>query len=445
MSLRGQLQPREMPAARVMVRELTTFVGRHVRLYGWIAGQRRAKDLRFLSLRDRGGRVQVVHRQPDLDDAPAESAVCVEGLVAPTPGGRYGDVEVRADSVTLVAAADPVAPETLRDPERRLDLRHLDLRDEPGFLSLQVQMTFLAAARTFLADRGFLEIHTPKITAGGSESGAAVFHLDYFGEPACLVQSPQFYVQLAMAAGLDRIFEVGPVFRAEPMETHRHAAEFTSLDVEFSWIEDHHDLMSLEEELLRYGLRQVQAIHGADIREVFGVQVELPGSPIPRIPYVSAVDIAGEAQPGRGGRMTYRAEQAISKYCLDRHGHSFVFVTDYPADERSFYTMRDGSNPASPFVATRSFDLLWRGLEITSGCQREHRAERLIAQALESGLQPEVMSRYLEPYYFPMFRQGCPPHGGFGLGLNRLMMALLGRQSIREAGFVFRGPGRFRP
>jgi aspartyl-tRNA synthetase len=445
MNHRGRFPPESRVAPRAMIGELAAQVGRHVRVCGWLSSQRRAKDIRFFSLRDRSGSVQVVHSFAHLDDAAAESALRVEGLVSPTPGGRYGDVEIRADLVDVVAPAQPAPLDLAHDPERRLDLRHLDLRKPEGFLALEVQMTFLAAARAFLADRGFLEIQTPKITAGGSESGAAVFRLDYFGNPACLVQSPQFYVQMAMAAGLDRVFEVGPVFRAEAVETHRHATEFTSLDVEVSWIEDHHELMALEEDLLRYTLCAVQEEHGARIQAAFGVGVESPDSHIPRIPYASALEIAGDAQDKQSGRMTFRAEQTLSKYCRDRHGHSFVFITDYPADERSFYTMQDEASEPYGFATTRSFDLLWRGLEITSGCQREHRPNRLAAQARRSGLDTDMLGRYLEPYYFPMFNHGCPPHGGFGLGLNRLAMALLGRKSIREVGFVFRGPDRFRP
>lgn len=433
-----------MSCPRAFVGDLAAFVGRRVRVCGWAAGVRRSKDTRFLTLRDRTGLVQVVHHGGDLDQLPLESALRIEGMAVATPGNRFGPVEVHADTIEIVTASQAQAGST-----RRADERHLDLRAPERQLVFHVQTTLLAAARTFLMERGFLEIQTPKITAGGSESGASVFKLPYFGETACLVQSPQFYVQLAMAAGLDRVFEVGPAFRAEAAETNRHATEFTSFDVELSWVESHHDLMTLEENLLRHVLSVVAEAHGPQIERTFGLPVELLTKSIPRIPYATAVEIAGDAQGADKGRMTHRAEQALSKYCSERHGHSFVFITDYPSAERSFYTMRDapGSVPGSgqPQSCTRSFDLIWRGLEITSGCQREHRHDRLLDQARAAGLEPAMLARYLEPFYLPMFRHGCPPHGGFGIGINRLLMALLGQSSIRDTSFVFRGPGTFRP
>jgi aspartyl-tRNA synthetase len=299
-----------------------------------------------------------------------------------------------------------------------------------------VQTTLEAAVRGFLLRAGFVEIHTPKITAGGSESGATVFELPYFGERACLAQSPQFYMQMAMAAGFDRVFEVGPVFRAEGGVTNRHATEFTCIDVELSWIDSHEELMTLEEDLLRHALTAVRDTHGAEIERCFGVPVEVPEAPVPRLPLSLARELSGDASDN--GRLSHRAEQILSKHAREQSGHSWVFITDYPGEDRPFYTMREGAG-------SRSFDLLWRGVEITSGCQREHRYHLLRAQVTEPGLASDSLSGYLEAYYFEMFRTGCPPHGGFGIGLNRLLMSLLGHSSIRDTSFVFRGPGRFVP
>jgi aspartyl-tRNA synthetase len=443
MNFHQDLAPRDavaVAAPRMLAARLPQHIGERVLVCGWLTQVRQARGVRFLSVRDRSGTVQLVQHGTALDPIALESAVRVEGSVVATSNARYGAAELHVDTIEVVAPADEQLPD-LRDAAVRSHYRHLDLRSAERLLVFETQTTFLAAAREFLVGGGFLEIHTPKITAGGSESGAAVFELPYFGSTACLVQSPQFYVQLAMAAGFDRVFEVGPAFRAEQSDSNRHATEFTSLDVELSWIDSHHEVMALEEDMLRYALREIDRVHGADIERVFGLAVEHLTTPIPRIPYREAVRIAGDAQ-GDNGRMTHRAEQALSKYCRERHGHSFVFVTDFPMDERSFYTMRDDGAGGS---TTRSFDLLWRGLEITSGCQREHRHDRLRGQTAQAGIAPDVVGKYLDPFYFPMFRQGCPTHGGFGLGVNRFMMALLGQPSLRETSFVFRGPTQFRP
>ncbi|MDY1007356.1 MULTISPECIES: aspartate--tRNA(Asn) ligase [unclassified Sphingomonas] len=424
---------------RSLIGDLSKFTGQQVKVCGWISSARRGRDIDFWSVRDRSGTVQIVRRGADRLDVPLESAVQVTGRLVANPAGRYGGQEIHAETIEVVARAE-ISPAG-SDTNDRFDRRHLDLRVPERLLIFDVATTFLAAARKFLVEGGFLEIQTPKITAGGSESGAAVFHLPYFGESACLVQSPQFYVQLAMAAGFDRVFEVGPSFRAEEVETHRHATEFTSLDVEMSWIESHHELMDLEEDLLRHALVAVEQIHGAAIERAFGVKVQPPSAPIPRISYADALGIVGEAQPGGQRRMTQRAEQALCKYYQELYGQSFVFVTDFPQSERSFYTMRT----AEKALEGRSFDLLWRGLEVSSGCQREHRYEPLVEQTRQAGIEAALLERYLNPFYFPMFQHGCPTHGGFGLGINRLLMVLLGQSSIGETSFVYRSPTRFRP
>jgi aspartyl-tRNA synthetase len=257
-----------------------------------------------------------------------------------------------------------------------------------------------------------------------------VFPVDHFGTPACLAQSPQLALQVAMAGGLDRVFEVGPVFRAEPCTTNRHASEFTSFDVELSWIESEHDLMDLAEEILVSALTAVRDRHGAEIAERFGVPVEVPEGGIPRL----------TLDEGQTGRLTHQAEQALCKHARRRSGHSLVFITGYPAPDRPFYTHRgDGAG------ATRSFDLLWGGMEVSSGCQREHREDRLRRQATEAGMEEETMARYLDRFWLPMFGHGCPPHGGFGFGVDRLVMAACGLGSIRDASFLYRGPGRCTP
>lgn len=434
----------------VLVTDLEKHEDRRVVVHGWLSGIRRARAVRFLDIGDRTGSVQAVHRHgrvADLDALTVGSAVRVVGVARRRASERFGSMEVELEDLEVIGRAEGPLPLTAgADPESRLDHRYLDLRRREAAVVFEVQTTLEAAMREFLLAHSFLEVHTPKITAGGSESGAAVFELSYFGETACLVQSPQFYMQFAMAAGLDRVFEVGPVFRAEPATTNRHAAEFTCVDVERAWIESHHDLMHLQEELLCHALLAVRAAHGTDIERCFGVPVEVPAVPILRVPASFAQELTEECGDPSGTHLPHRAEQLLSKYALEQSGQSFIFVVEYPASERPFYTMRlDGEDARAPRDETRSFDLLWRGLEISSGCQREHRYDRLRAQIAAAGLEPGTLTQYLHTYYLDMFRFGCPSHGGFGLGLNRVLMSLLALPSIRETSFAFRGPGRFVP
>jgi aspartyl-tRNA synthetase len=297
-----------------------------------------------------------------------------------------------------------------------------------------VQTTAERAMREFAYASGCTEMHTPKLMGTASESGAEVFELGYFGRSAYLAQSPQFYKQMAIAAGVDRVFEVGPVFRAEPSFTSRHATEFTGVDAELAWITGVEDVMDFEERMLAHALRAVAGEHGAAISELYGTEAVVPAVPFPRITMAAAHDVLGTR--GERADLDPAGERAIAAHVAERTGHEFVFVTEYPASVRPFYHMR----LAGQQQLTCSFDLLWRGVEITTGAQREHRYDVLVRQAAEKGLSTEPMRDYLE-----CFRYGCPPHGGFGLGLGRLLMLLLGLESIREATFLFRGPNRLTP
>ena len=318
-------------------------------------------------------------------------------------------------------------------------MHHLDLKTPESHLVFAVQSTLEAAFREHALAQGFIEIHTPKISGGGSESGASVFRVPYFGSTAYLVQSPQFYMQMAMAAGFDRVFEIGPVFRSESGVTPIHATEFTIAHFEMSGIDSHDDLMSFEESLLCHGLAAVAATHGEEIEERCGVSVEIPSAGIPRYSLVEHRDIGGKTH------LIGSVERALSKKAHRETGQGFVFVSDYPAEMRPFYTMRSEPDRTEESTLARSFDLLWHGIEITSGGQREHRFDRLEAQIACSDLAEETLDAYIRPHFLEMFRQGCPPHGGFGIGLNRLMMALLGRASVKETSFVYRGPKQYMP
>jgi nondiscriminating aspartyl-tRNA synthetase len=427
---------------RVLVADLAGHSGETVRVAGWVSTLRLQRAMQFVLVRDHTGVVQVTHRRDGtelealLDGLTAESAVIVTGQVVANPIVTLGGLEIIPASVEVAGRA--IAPLPLDEhtgAERRLDWRHLDLRSAPAArLVFAVQTTVEQAMREFAYSRGCTELHTPKLMGSASESGAEVFKLGYFGRSAYLAQSPQFYKQMAIAAGLDRVFEIGPVFRAEPSFTSRHATEFTGVDAELAWIDGVEDVMAFEEQMLVHAVTAVAERHGPAIREQLGTEVTVPAPPFPRITMAQAQRVLNYAPPRDD--LDPDGERRLAAHVEATAGHEFVFVTDYPASARPFYHLRPAGQPG----LTASFDLLWKGLEITTGAQREHRYEVLLRQAADKGLDPEPMRDYLN-----CFRYGCPPHGGFGLGLGRLLMAMLGLESIRDATFLFRGPNRLSP
>ncbi|HMD95343.1 MAG TPA: aspartate--tRNA(Asn) ligase [Trebonia sp.] len=427
---------------RVPVAGLRERAGETVTIAGWVHTLRLQRAMQFVLVRDHTGIVQATHRRDGsalearLDQLTAESAVRVTGRVVTNPVVSLGGLEVIPEQVTVEnLAATPLPIDEHTGPEGRLDWRFLDVRRRPAAqLVFAVQTTVERAMREFAYDSGCTEMHTPKLMGTASESGAEVFELGYFGRSAYLAQSPQFYKQMAIAAGIDRVFEVGPVFRAEPSFTSRHGCEFTGVDAELAWITGVEDVMDFEERMLAHALSAVAAEHGAAVREHFGTEVTVPRVPFPRITMADAHELLGT--PGQRADLDPAGERAVAARMAERTGHEFVFVTEYPASVRPFYHMR----PPGQQQLTCSFDLLWRGIEITTGAQREHRYDVLVRQAAEKGLSAEPMRDYLN-----CFRYGCPPHGGFGLGLGRLLMVALGLDSIREATFLFRGPNRLTP
>jgi aspartyl/asparaginyl-tRNA synthetase len=236
------------------------------------------------------------------------------------------------------------------------------------------------------------------------------------------------------------VFEIGPVFRANPSFTSRHDTEFTSVDVEISWIDSHEDVMSFEERWLAHTFGAVSAEHGEAIAHTFQTEVLVPEVPFPRVTLAHAKELLSESGhdsvPGPGHDLDPASERALSGLIAAEHGHEFVFVTDYPSSVRPFYHMRHPEDQ----TLTRSYDLLWKGIEITTGAQREHRYEQLLAQAAQKGVETEPIQ-----YYLDFFRYGAPPHGGFGFGLTRLLMQMLGQENVREVTFLYRGPNRLEP
>ncbi len=433
---------------RTLIAELPGKIDEVVEVRGWVNALRDQKSVQFVILRDEGGMAQVVLPKSDppseLNDAvsalTAESAVTITGTVVADERVKLGGLELRLQTLSVDSPAEPelpIAPDSSLD--KRIDWRYVDLRRPDRRMIFEVQTAVERAMREFWAKEGFLELHSPKLMASASESGAELFHVDYFEGDAYLAQSPQFYKQMAMAAGFGKVFEVGPVFRANPSFTSRHDTEFTSVDMEVSWIDSHEDVMQLEERWLAHVLASVKESHGEQIEATFGTEVIAPSLPFPRVTLEEAKELVratGQEVPGAGHDLDPPTERALSALIKERHGHEFVFVTDYPAAVRAFYHMRHEDDP----TLTKSFDLLWRGIEVTTGAQREHRHDRLVAQAADRGIDVGPIQ-----YYLDFFRYGAPPHGGFGFGLTRLLMQMMGQENVREVTFLYRGPHRLSP
>ncbi len=418
--------------------------GTRVKIAGFVENLRNKRTMAFLVIKDITGKMQVTlekEKYPELaakvDALTIHSVVTVEGEAVANEYVKLGGVEILPDALTVESIADALPIKEDSEIDSKMDYRWIDLRRDRNQLMLKLQTLLTASMREFLIERGFLEIHTPKLIGAASESGSDVFEVKYFDTKAYLAQSPQFYKQMAMAAGLDRIFETGPVFRAEKSYTNKHATEFTGFDLEFSYVTSAEDVMKMEEELIAYAFGKVAAAYGKQIEELFGKPVVVPATPFPRI---KLKDLYAELETRYGytvsedakGDLTTDAEHLCAKFSMEKYGSEFLFVTDYDAKERAFYHMRDARG------VPMGYDLIWRGCEITTGAVREHRYEILKAQAEEKGLSKDV------EFYLQFFRYGCPPHGGFGIGIDRLTMLFLGL-SIKEAEFLFRGPNRLTP
>jgi len=415
---------------------------------GFVENIRNKKTMCFIVLRDVSGKLQLTiekAKHPEMEETlakiTADSVIEATGLIQASEYVKLNGMEMYPDEIVIDSIAEanpivaPVGEETNIDS--RLDYRWVDLRTEKNTLMFRVQSCFVNAMREFLNKNEFTEIHTPKLIGAESESGAGVFKVEYFNRDAFLAQSPQFYKQMAMAAGLERIYEVGPVFRAEKFATRKHSTEFTSFDLEFSYIESYKDVMHMEEEMVTYGLKAVKEQYGDEIKRLFDIDVVVPTLPFP---VMDLADVYKELESRYGytvpdsekGDLTTEGERLVAKLSQDMFGHEFLFITGYSKENRAFYHMRDEHGVPC------GYDLIWKGCEITTGAQREHRYDILKAQAAEKGLGKDI------EFYLQFFKYGVPPHGGFAIGVDRLTM-LLFNVGIREAEFIFRGPDRLNP
>jgi aspartyl-tRNA synthetase len=434
---------------RTLIKNIKEKLGQQISIKGWVRSVRKQGGIIFLTLRDITGTVQVVAVKglaafENCTKITAESVAEISGLVKAekqAPGGY--EIEAHSAEILSLAANDlPIqvvekaSQET--DQQIRLDWRWIDLRKPEKALIFKVWTTMEQAFRQYCIENGFIEIHSPKTVVTSTESGSELFEVKYFNKKAYLAQSPQLYKQMAMAAGFEKVFEVGPVFRANPSFTSRHDTEFTMYDVEMSFIESHHELMVEEEKMIVAMFFAIKEKYGEEIKKAYGQEVIVPSLPFPKLTLREAKKILAELKiPNeRGEDLSPEEERAIAGHIKEKYGHDFVFIHDWPAKVRAFYSMKLESDP----TLSKSFDLLYKGLEVTSGAQREHRPEILEQQILEKGFKVEPFESYLN-----FFKYGCPPHGGFAPGPSRILMKLFGLDNVREVTYLYRGVNRLTP
>ena len=411
--------------------------GKQVTIMGWVHKIRQLGKLTFLIVRDWEGLTQCTlhHDRTDpqllqsLDQLDNEYAVAVVGQVKSEKQAPRG-VEIVPNKIILVNDAPKTFPLDISgkiesDMATRFDHRVMDLRRREAQLLFKIQHSTVSRMRSYLEKKGFREIHTPKIVATATEGGADLFPVRYFEQQAFLAQSPQFYKQLALVGGFDRVFEIAPVYRAEKHNTPRHLNEYTSFDYEMAWIHSEEDVMALEEQMLHDTFEFVRK-NNTDALEELGAKIDPPSLPIPRIPFQEAVEILRKEglKIPPDSDIPSEGEEKLHQYIKRKTGAEFFFLTHFPAALRPFYTMPREDEPS----LTRGFDLIYRGMEVTTGSQRIHQNKMLVSELKAAGLDPKIFAFYVEP-----FKYGAPPHGGLAIGIERLTMQMLGYSNIREA------------
>ncbi len=423
---------------------------KNVVVCGWTETLRIQGKVGFLLLRDRSGITQCFLNQSltkQCNDLSKESVVLVEGRVKKRPQSQVrkdlstGEVEIEAAKVEVLSRAETPLPieveeETTTSIDKRLDYRFLDLRRK------KVNAIFIIRSRVyqytveFFTKEGFINVQTPKLTASGVESGAEEFKIPYFKTTASLAQSPQVYKQMFVVSGLERVFEIGTIFRAEKSHTTRHLTEFTGIDFEMGFIKDEHDVLDVIEKYIKFLLEKVKASCKDELK-LLNVAINIPEK-IPRLDFAEARKLLKERNKiiAEDDDLDAEAEGFIGEISSERYKSPIIFVLNYPWKKRPFYHMRPADNPKG----TKSFDVIYNGVEIGTGAQREHRLDVLEAQAKEKGIDLKKMK-----FYRDIFRFGCPPHGGVGLGLDRIVQQMLKLQNVKEAILLPRDPERLTP
>lgn len=433
----------------IKINDLENHYGENVLIQGFVENIRNLQYVIFMVIKDNTGKVQVTIEKENNDSLvnivekiTLESTVKIIGTCNEAASVKLGGKEIIPTEVIVTSSSLEELPINIKDKsaalrETRLDYRFLDLRREDNNLLFKIETLLEHSMREYCINNNFMEIHSPKIAAAAAESGAETFKLDYFGQEASLSQSPQFYKQMAMAANFGKVFEIGPAFRAENSHTSYHATEINMADVEMSWIDSFEDVMDMEEEWIKYSFKKVYEKYGEQIKKEFKTDLVNLDVKFPRVTFKEAKQILKDEYHFEGEReddFERKEEMLLCKYAKKKYNSDFIFVTKFPFAARPFYHNLDEEG------LTNSYDLLFRGVEITTGAQREHRINVLTKQIEEKEIDPASLEFYLE-----FFKYGCPPHGGFAIGIARVLMQMLNIDNIREATFIYRGPTRLKP
>jgi nondiscriminating aspartyl-tRNA synthetase len=433
---------------RTLIKDLKDNIGKEVLLQGWIQELRNLSKIKFLILRDRTGDMQTLAFNGDteeesfnaLDDYTKESVVEIIGTPKENKTSHWG-IEVMIKSIKMLNKSEVPHPIDNTDKsqtniDKRVDHRFLDTRNLKKQAIFKIRSKITKNVASFLDGQGFTNIHTPKITTIGVESGADLFMVDYFGKPIYLSQSPQVYKQMFVAGGFERVYEIAPVFRAEKSHTSRHLTEFTGVDFEMAFIKDEHDIMTFIEKMLIDLLTKLKEESASELA-LLGIEHNIPDE-IPRITMGEAKALLAEKGKKYADEddLDPEGEKMLGEIVKEKYDSEFVFLTNFPFAIRPFYHMKADEDPNG----TKSFDLLFNGVEIATGAQREHRLEVLEKQAKGKGLDMNQM-----PEYKDIFKYGCPPHGGVGFGLDRITQRLLKLDNVREAVLLPRDPERMSP
>ena len=438
-----------MSKIRTHIAEIPQKIGETITVKGHAQTLRIQSSIAFIVLREITGTVQCVIEKGSaafekVKEITTESVISVTGKVVETKSTESG-FEIHASEIEIMSLAEatpiPVTQKGSAEvtPEKSQDWRFLSLRSPRGATIMRAISAMTAGYHEYLTKQGFIEIQTPKIMATPSESRAELFKLEYFGQTAYLAQSPQLFKQMAIASGLERVFEVAPAFRADHSFTTRHATEFTSFDAEMGYIESFEEVMKELESAISYMLTSIKKTCGREIEKYFGITEFQLKKPIPRITMAEAKEILREMgcaseQPD----ITTAEEKALGDYVKEKYGSDFVFVTEWPWESRPFYHKKAIDKHGQPISV--SADLLYKGVEIVTCAQREESYAKLCEQLRGKGLHQEGLQWYLD-----CFRYGMPPHGGWGFGGARFIKQLLELPTIRESTFLFRGPSRLMP
>ncbi len=433
---------------RTLIQDLHKTLNKDVLLQGWIQEVRNLNKIKFIILRDRTGDMQTIALKAETDPATfelineltKESVIELVGIPKENKESRWG-IEVLIKKVTPLSKSATPLPIDNTDKsqthiDKRIDYRFLDTRNIKKQAIFKVRGKIAKIIVNFLDAQGFTNINTPKLTTIGVESGAELFKVDYFGRPVYLSQSPQLYKQMFVTGGFERVYELGPVFRAEKSNTTRHLTEFTGVDFEMGFIKDYGEVMDMIENMILDLLKNLQKEAASELK-LLGVGHTLPGK-IPRITMAEAKKLLKMKGKNYAEEedLDPEGEKLLGELVKDKFNSEFVFVTEFPWKVRPFYHMK----PEGKKNLTKSFDLLFNGVEIATGAQREHRYDLLKAQAAEKGIDLDQMKEYAE-----IFQYGIPPHGGVGFGLDRMTQRLLNLDNVREAVLLPRDPVRDRP